>query len=268
MDRKEILAVRNLTVHYQNTGLGVENIQFSIARGQVSGILGESGCGKTTVCNAILGLLNDKTTTFEGSVRLAEKDILHLSWSDRSRINGKEIGVILQDPFVSFDPCMRISGHFIETLCTHLSCGRKNALLYGIEMLAKVGLPDGNRVMSSYAHQLSGGMLQRIMIALAISLNPVLIIADEPTAALDASSRHIIINLLQFVMREYKPAMLLVSHDIGVLKKMADEIVVMRDGRIIETGPYLSLEKSPKHAYTRELFDADHRLEEGIQCFR
>ena len=137
MDREEILAVRNLTVHYQNTGLGVENIQFSIARGQVSGILGESGCGKTTVCNAILGLLNDKTTTFEGSVRLAEKDILHLSWSDRSRINGKEIGVILQDPFVSFDPCMRISGHFIETLCTHLSCGRKNALLYGIEMLAK-----------------------------------------------------------------------------------------------------------------------------------
>ena len=98
MDREEILAVRNLTVHYQNTGLGVENIQFSIARGQVSGILGESGCGKTTVCNAILGLLNDKTTTFEGSVRLAEKDILHLSWSDRSRINGKEIGVILQDP--------------------------------------------------------------------------------------------------------------------------------------------------------------------------
>lgn len=202
MDRRRILEVEKLSVRYRKMRAGVEDIQFSIDRGQVLGLLGESGCGKSTVCNAILGLLNDKTTKRDGNIRLMGKEILYVDWDDRARINGKEIGVVLQNPFVSFDPCMRIRGHFVETLCSHLSCSKRDALLYGMELLAKAGLPDGKRIMGSYPHQLSGGMLQRIMIAIAISLNPALIIADEPTTALDAGSRRVIMELLRFAMKE------------------------------------------------------------------
>ena len=196
MNKDAILAVQDLFVHYLSTGVNIEGITFEIGRGKVLGLVGESGSGKSTVCNAILGLLDSAAVQISGSVRLQGKDILPLFWDEREKINGKEIGVVLQNPMTAFNPCMKIRAHFIETLCTHLLCSKRDAVLYGIELLRKVGLPDGQRVMRSYPYQLSGGMLQRVMVAIAVSLNPVLIIADEPTTALDTGNQAIVIELL------------------------------------------------------------------------
>lgn len=256
-----VLDVKDLSVHYQNTDICIQNINFSISHGQVLGILGESGSGKSTVCNAILGLLDTNTTKVKGSVALLDKEILSLPWDKRERINGKDIGVVMQNPMTAFDPCMRIRGHFSETLKTHLMCSKRDAVLYGLDVLNKVGLRDGKRIMASYPFQLSGGMLQRVMTALAIALNPVLIIADEPTTALDYGSRRIVLELLTFVMREYRPAMLLVSHDMEVISALADDIAVMKDGQVVEQGSFCTIRDQPRHEYTKELLNAARMLE-------
>ena len=253
MNRNFVLEVDDLSVRYLNTGANIQDISFGIRRGKVLGILGESGSGKSTVCNAVLGLLDSTAVQMSGSVLLHGKEILPLFWDGREKINGKEIGVVLQNPMAAFNPCMKIKGHFIETLCAHLTCRKRDAVLYGIELLGRVGLSDGQSVMNSYPFQLSGGMLQRIMAAVAISLNPALIIADEPTTALDTVNQEIVMELLSFVMKEYKPAMLLVSHDLEVMRALADDIAVMKDGRILEYGTKTELLNNPQNDYTKEL---------------
>lgn len=253
MNKDTILAVRDLSVRYLNTGANIDGISFEIGRGKVFGLLGESGSGKSTICNAILGLLDSTAVQMSGSVLLHGKEILPLFWDGREKINGKEIGVVLQNPMAAFNPCMKIKGHFIETLCAHLTCSKRDAVLYGIELLGRVGLSDGQKVMNSYPFQLSGGMLQRVMVAIAISLNPVLIIADEPTTALDTVNQKIVMELLSFVMNEYKPAMLLVSHDLEVMGALADDIAVMKNGRILEHGEKTELLNHPQNGYTKEL---------------
>ena len=267
MKKDAVLAVQDLSVRYLNTDINIEGISFGVGRGRVLGLVGESGSGKSTVCNAILGLLDSAAVRISGSVRLQDRDILPLFWDEREKINGREIGVILQNPMAAFNPCMKIRGHFIETLRNHLLCSKRDAVLYGIELLRKVGLPDGQRIMRSYPHQLSGGMLQRIMTAIAISLNPVLIIADEPTTALDTGSQAIVLELLSFVMKEYKPAMLLVSHDMEVVSALADDIAVMKDGRILEHGTKTEILNEPQDGYTKELL-ALAGLTEAAECSR
>ena len=267
MYRDVILAVRDLSVRYSSTGASIDNITFDIKRGNVLGLLGESGSGKSTICNAILGLLDSVAVRMSGSIRLRDKEILPLFWDGREKINGKEIGVVLQNPMTAFNPCMRIKGHFIETMCTHLCCSKRDAVLYGIDLLRKVGLPDGQKVMNSYSFQLSGGMLQRIMIAIAIALNPVLIIADEPTTALDTGNQKIIMELLSFVMKEYKPAMLLVSHNIEIIAALADDVAVMRDGCILEQGTKAKVLHEPQAAYTKELL-ASASYMEVVDCLK
>ncbi len=253
MNKGTILAVRDLSVQYLNTGVNIDGISFEIGRGKVFGLLGESGSGKSTICNAVLGLLDSAAVQMSGSILLHGKEILPLFWDEREKINGKEIGVILQSPMSAFNPCMKIKGHFIETICTHLLCSKRDAVLYGIELLCKVGLSDGQKMMNSYPFELSGGMLQRIMAAVAISLNPALIIADEPTTALDTANQKIVMELLSFVIKEYRPAMLLVSHDLGIISALADDIAVMKDGRILEYGTKTELLNNPQNDYTKEL---------------
>ena len=267
MNKDVVLAVRDLSVRYLSTGMDIGNITFNIKGGRVLGLVGESGSGKSTVCNAVLGLLDSAAVEISGSIRLQNKEILPLLWDEREKINGKEIGVILQNPMAAFNPCMRIRGHFIETLCTHLDCSKRDAVMYGTELLGKVGLPDGQRVMRSYPFELSGGMLQRVMAAIAVSLNPVLIIADEPTTALDTGSRAVVMDMLSFVMKEYKPAMLLVSHDMEVVASFADEIAVMKDGRILEHRAKTKILYDPQADYTKELL-ASAGLMEAEECLK
>jgi len=265
MNNEVVLRVDNLSVQYLNTGILIKNINFSISRGKVLGLLGESGSGKSTVCNAVLGVLDNNAAKITGSVTLLGKEILPLSWDMREHINGKDIGVVLQNPMTAFDPCMKIQGHFTETLCPHLLCSKRDALLYGLNILARVGLHDGKRIMNSYSFQLSGGMLQRTMVALAIALNPVLLIADEPTTALDYGSMSIILELLSFIMRDCRPAMLLVSHNMNVMSALANDVAVMKNGRIIEQGSPYIIRNEPKNEYTKELMYATNILE-TMQC--
>jgi nickel transport system ATP-binding protein len=162
----------------------------------------------------------------------------------------------MQNPMNAFDPCMKIKGHFAETLRAHMSCSKKDAVLYGLDLLKDLGMKERDKVMKSYPHQLSGGMLQRAMIALAVAINPVLIIADEPTTALDNGNEAIVLDLLAHVLREYAPAMLLVSHDIEVLAAMADHVAVMKAGKILEMNETRQLFAHPQHDYTKELLAA------------
>lgn len=267
MNSETILKVTDLTVCYQETGAQVEKINFQIKRGQVLGLLGESGSGKSTICHAILGLLDRRGIDLKGSICLNGEEILPLHWSGRERLNGKEIGVILQNPMASFNPYMKIKGHFVETLCTHLLCSKRDALLHGLEQLQAVGLSEGKRIMNSYPFQLSGGMLQRVMAAIAVSMNPVLLIADEPTTALDAKNHEVIMKLLAQIMAEYRPALLLVSHDVEVMNRLADQLIILKDGQIREAGAIRDVMNASQDRYTKELLAAAARLEVG-KCWK
>ena len=251
-----LMKVDDLSVRYHNSNAFIRNIAFTLLKGKVFGLAGESGSGKSSVCKAILGLLPLGSAEVSGKIEFMGRDILPLSYAERRRINGKDIVFIMQNPMTAFDPCMKIKKHFTMTLTAHLLCSKKDALHYGGETLKKVGLNDTDKIMGSYPHQLSGGMLQRVMIAMAVSLNPVLIIADEPTTSLDAASQMEILKLLRQMMREYMPAMLFVSHDIQVLSVISDDIAVMKDGQIVETGRTAQILGSPEHPYTRELITA------------
>lgn len=267
MSKETVLSVEELAVYYISSGASIETISFSIARGEVLGLLGESGSGKSTVCNAILGLLDQKAVRVRGSIRLGDIQIRNLSWHQRKKINGKQIGIILQNPMASFNPYMKIKGHFMETLCAHLSCSRQKAVQLGLDALKLTGLKDEKRIMNSYPFQLSGGMLQRVMIAVAVSLNPVLLIADEPTTALDESNQNIIIELLAKIVTEYRPALLLVSHDIKVMERLADRLIVLKEGQVRERGSTAGLLHNPVDDYTRELLAAVRKLE-AKQCWK
>lgn len=252
MRQDMVLSVKNLNVQYYGSKNGVYNVGLQIKRGRVLGLLGESGSGKSTICNAALGLL-DPTAHISGSVFLQGKELLELSEDERNHINGKDIGTVMQNPMVAFDPCMKIKGHFVETLCTHLHCSKRDAILHGIDLLKEVGLKNEKKIMNSFPSRLSGGMLQRVMIALAISLNPSFIIADEPTTALDRMNQKIVLELFSQIMEEYRPAMLLVSHDMEVLNALADDIAVIKDGKILEQGTLTEIMNHPKDSYTKEL---------------
>ncbi|MFT3984130.1 MAG: ABC transporter ATP-binding protein [Lachnospiraceae bacterium] len=259
-----VLCVDGLHIAYPEEEVKIQDISFSVRRGSVFGLAGESGSGKSSVCKAILGLLENRTSKLSGSIRFCGQELMGLSEERHRLINGKEIGYMMQNPMTAFDPCMKIGSHFCETIRAHLPCSRQDAFYIGAEMLRRVGLFDADRIMNSYPGSLSGGMLQRVMLAIAISMNPVLIIADEPTTALDAQSCETVLKLLSFVMCEYRPAMLLVSHDMNVMKKMAEHVAVMHRGRIVETGMMKKVLQHPRHAYTCRLIEASrYQWEEG-----
>lgn len=250
------LEVSDLCVEYPHEPVRIEQVSFAISSGTIFGITGESGSGKTTVCRALLGLLSGRASRWSGTIALDGRDITKLDASERRKLNGKEIAYIAQNPEAAFDPCMKIHGHFAETLRTHLRCSKRDARSYGERLLSKVGLSDARRIMKSYPYQLSGGMLQRVMIALALAFDPLLIVADEPTASLDARNAALISELLMRVSRELKLAMLLVSHDIQIMAEMADELAVMKDGRIIEQGNAKEVISMPQNEHTKELMGA------------
>lgn len=262
MAQRNVLEVRGLQVQAVESGLFVpllKSVDLTLGQGQILGLVGESGSGKSLTCGAVLQLLHRRGLKTEGSVALNGRELAGLPDKQMRQIRGKEIGTIMQNPMNAFTPVYTIGAQFIETLRTHSDLSKVQARTLAEEALADVNLSDPNAVMKSYPHQLSGGMLQRVMIAVSMCLRPSLLIADEPTTALDAVNQLQVLRQLDRLRTEYGTSILLVSHDLGVIARMADEVAVMKAGEIVEHADVYELFDRPKHAYTRELLNARPR---------
>jgi len=228
----------------------VDDVSFSIGEGEVLGVVGESGAGKSITAAALIGLLEPPLRKTGGEIWLEGRRIDDLPPEAMRRVRGKEIGAIFQDPLTSLNPLYTIGRQLVETIRTHLPLGDKAARARAIELLQEVGIPAAAQRFDAYPHQFSGGMRQRVVIALALAANPRLIVADEPTTALDVSTQAQIISLLKRLCRDHGTAVMLVTHDMGVIAETADRVAVMYAGRVAEIGPVRRVVKHPQHPYT------------------
>ena len=251
--KSSLLQVRNLRVDFptrRGTLVAVDDVSFEIKAGEVLGVVGESGAGKSLTGAAIIGLLEPPGRISGGEVRLAGKRIDNLSQEQIRQIRGREIGMVFQDPLTSLNPLFRIGEQLTETLQTHADLDEKSARKQAIDWLAEVGIPSPEVRIDQYPHQFSGGMRQRVVIALALCANPKLIIADEPTTALDVSIQAQIISLLKRLCSEHGTAVMLITHDMGVIAETADRVAVMYAGRLVEIGEARKVIQNAKHPYT------------------
>jgi peptide/nickel transport system ATP-binding protein len=233
--------------------VAVDDVSFDIAPGEVLGVVGESGAGKSLTGAAIIGLLEPPLRIAGGSISLNHKRIDTLPYEAMRRIRGKEIGAIFQDPLTSLNPLYTVGQQLVETIRTHLDLGPGGARTRALALLKEVGIAGADERIDHYPHQFSGGMRQRVVIALALAANPKLIIADEPTTALDVSIQAQIIALLKRLGRDHGTAIMLVTHDMGVIAEAADRVAVMYAGRIVEIGPVRAIIDRPSHPYTAGL---------------
>jgi peptide/nickel transport system ATP-binding protein len=248
-----LLEVRHLRVEFptrRGTLLAVDDVSFSIAPGEVLGVVGESGAGKSLTGAAVIGLLEPPGRIARGEVKLAGLRIDNLPPDEMRKVRGREIGAIFQDPLTSLNPLYTVGQQLIETITTHLHMSQQQARGRAIELLAATGIPAPERRIDHYPHQFSGGMRQRVVIALALAAEPKLVIADEPTTALDVSIQAQIIQLLKTLCREKRTAVMLITHDMGVIAETADRVAVMYAGRIAEIGPVADVIHRPRHPYT------------------
>jgi peptide/nickel transport system ATP-binding protein len=248
-----LLQVRNLRVEFntrRGTLTAIDDVSFDIAQGEVLGVVGESGAGKSLTGTAIIGLLEPPGRIAGGEILLEGQRIDNLSAEAMRKVRGRRIGAIFQDPLTSLNPLYTVGRQIVETIQTHLPMSNDEARKRAIALLAEVGIPAPERRIDNYPHQFSGGMRQRVVIALALCANPKLIIADEPTTALDVSIQAQIITLLKKLCRENGTAVMLVTHDMGVIAETADRVAVMYAGRIVEIGPVQEVIHNPQHPYT------------------
>lgn len=260
-----VLELRNLVVEFvtrHGTLRALDGISLSIAPGEVLGVVGESGAGKSLTGAAVIGLLEPPGRIASGEVLLAGQRIDQLPMEELRHIRGKRIGTIFQDPLTSLDPLYRVGEQLIETIRTHLPVTEQEARERAIALLAEVGIPAPEKRIDGYPHEFSGGMRQRVVIALALAAEPELIIADEPTTALDVSVQAQIIAVLKKLCRERGTAVMLITHDMGVIAETADRVAVMYAGRVIEIGPVRDVVKSPKHPYAKGLMGSIPALDE------
>ncbi len=251
-----LLSVRNLRIEFptrRGTLVAVDDISFDISPGEILGVVGESGAGKSLTGAAIIGLLEPPGRIARGEISLEGRRIDNLPYEEIRRIRGRRIGAIFQDPLTSLNPLYSVSRQLIETIQTHLSLNEKQARDRALELLEEVGIPGAAERIDHYPHQFSGGMRQRVVIALALCAEPRLIIADEPTTALDVSIQAQIISLLKRLCKEHSTAVMLVTHDMGVIAEAADRVAVMYSGRIAEIGPVQEVVRAAKHPYTHGL---------------
>ncbi|HVC52443.1 MAG TPA: ABC transporter ATP-binding protein [Stellaceae bacterium] len=261
--QQPLLQVEHLRVELptrRQTLVAVDDVSFAIAPGEVLGIVGESGAGKSVTGAAIIGLLEPPLRIAGGRITLAGRRIDNLSDEAMRRIRGKEIGAIFQDPLTSLNPLYTIGRQLTETIRTHLDLGASAARERALALLGEVGIAAAAQRLDHYPHQFSGGMRQRVVIALALAANPRLIIADEPTTALDVSIQAQIIALLKRLGREHGTAIMLVTHDMGVIAETAHRVAVMYAGRIVEVGPVRAIVDAPSHPYTVGLMASIPRI--------
>ncbi len=240
----------------RGTLVAVDGVSFAVEPGEILGVVGESGAGKSLTGAAIIGLLEPPGRIAGGTIRLDGRRIDGLGEAEMRRIRGKSIGAVFQDPLTSLNPLYTVGRQLVETIQTHLEIGQSAARVRAVELLAEVGIPAPERRIDSYPHEFSGGMRQRVVIALALCANPRLVIADEPTTALDVSIQAQILGLLKRLCREHGTAVILVTHDMGVIAETAHRVAVMYAGRIVEIGPVRDVVQTPQHPYTAGLMGA------------
>jgi len=258
-----LLTVKNLRVEIPTRRellVPVDDVSFEIAPGEILGVVGESGAGKSLTGAAVIGLLEPPGRIGGGEIYLGERRIDNLPYREIRKIRGSQIGMIFQDPLTSLNPVYTIGRQLIETLQTHQDLSHGKAKARAIELLQEVGIPAAAERINQYPHQFSGGMRQRVVIALALANSPKLIIADEPTTALDVSVQAQIIKLLKRLASDHGAAVMLVSHDMGVIAETCDRVAVMYAGRIVEIGEVHNVVERPNHPYTQGLMAAIPRL--------
>lgn len=266
-----LLEVTDLTTVFTGDygkNISVDHVSFHIDPGEVVCIVGESGCGKSVTSLSIMGLLGKGGAVIDGSVLFDDINLLAMTEKEFDQIRGNQISMIFQDPLTSLNPVFTVGSQITESIRVHLHLPKDEARKRAVGLLEKVGMPDPQGVMKKYPHTLSGGMRQRAMIAMALCCNPRLLIADEPTTALDVTIQAQIMALLKKLQEETGMSMILITHDIGLVANMADRVLVMYAGQIIEQAKASELFKSPRHPYTRELLetvptirdDADRKL--------
>ncbi len=231
----------------------VHDVSLSVGAGEMVGLIGESGCGKSLTCRAAIRLLPPGGRIASGRIAFEGRDVLGMGGSELRRLRAREVGMVFQDPFSSLNPVFRIDRQITETLRANLGMPASTARRECVRLLGAVGIPDPERWALAYPHELSGGMRQRVMIALAMATGPRLLIADEPTTALDVTTQAQILELLRKLRDERGVAVLMVSHDFGVIAQTCDRMVVMYGGHVVETGPVGRTYQSPQHPYTRAL---------------
>ena len=234
-------------------GRAVDGLSFHLGRGETLGLVGESGCGKSVAALSVLRLVAPPGRIEGGRVRFRGRDLLGLPEEEMRGVRGNEIAMVFQEPMTSLNPVLTCGDQIAEALRRHRAVGRKEARERAVEMMSRVGIPAPEQRVDEYPHQLSGGMRQRVMIAMALSCAPDVLIADEPTTALDVTTQAQILDLLQRLQEEFHMAILLITHDLGVVAEVADRVAVMYAGRIVEAAETSRLFASPRHPYTRAL---------------
>ncbi len=263
-----LLQVRHLRVEFPTRHgnlLALDDISFDIAPGEILGVVGESGAGKSLTGAAIIGLLDPPGRIAAGEILLEGRRIDNLPYEQMRQIRGRQIGAIFQDPLTSLNPLYTVGRQLIETIITHLSLSQAQARKRAIELLEQTGIPAAAERIDQYPHQFSGGMRQRVVIALALAGNPKLIVADEPTTALDVSIQAQIIALLKSICKEQGAAVMLITHDMGVIAETCDRVAVLYAGRVAEIGPVHAVIHRPAHPYTVGLMGAIPALDQEVE---
>ena len=254
-----ILEVRDLRVAFRTTRgkvQAISGVSFDVAEREVLGVVGESGSGKTISLLAVMGLINDPNAEISGSIKFRGRELLGASNRDMRAIRGKEIAMIFQDPMTSLTPVFTIGAQIAEQIRVHGKETAKQARDKAVELLTAVGIPSPGEAVDRFPHQLSGGMRQRAVIAMALSCSPSLLVADEPTTALDVTVQAQILDLLQRLRRDFGSAIVFITHDMGVIAEIADRVLVMYAGRVVERAPKRELFLEPRHPYTRALLQS------------
>ena len=262
-----LLEIESLQTHFRTpdgVNRAVDGLSLRIEAGQTLAIVGESGCGKSVTAMSVLRLIPEPPGKIAGSIRLDGRDLLKLSQSEMRAIRGNDISMIFQEPMTSLNPVLTVGRQIGETLRLHQRLDRAAAERRAVEMLTLVGIPEPERRVSEYPHQLSGGMRQRVMIAMALACNPKLLIADEPTTALDVTVQAQILDLMRDLKRRVGAAIMLITHDLGVVAEVAEHVVVMYAGRKVEEAPVRELFARPRHPYTQGLLGAVPKLGSSI----
>ncbi|PKG25285.1 ABC transporter ATP-binding protein [Niallia nealsonii] len=260
----KILEVRDLKVAFKTSNgylQAINSVSFSLEKGEILGVVGESGCGKSVTATSILGLFDRKKSRVEGKIQYKEHNLLRFSEKQYRKIRGNVISMVHQNPMTSLDPLYTIGSQMIETILLHQDVSKQEAQMLALDLLKKVGIPSAEQKINAYPHQLSGGMKQRAMIAIALACKPDILIADEPTTALDVTIQAQILDLLLDLQKEYGMSIIFITHDLGVVAEFCTKVMVMYLGQVVESADVKTIFTSPQHPYTKGLLKSIPTIE-------